>query len=217
MAHVGVGQRYDRRQVSPGADAMRLLLIVSCLCLAACGAEPDTATPAVAAPDSAAAPVANAGRVANPATAAPAASPTPATPGAAASRAMLDGYLDAWNRHDAGDVAGFLADDAVVFDSLLGNLSHGRAEADAKVISMYLRAVPDGRWALRGEPVVSANGFSYEWALTGTNLGDWTSYLRGRGQKIDFKGISIVRIKDGRIAYMANYFDTNALGAQAGW
>ena len=130
---------------------------------------------------------------------------------------MLDSYLDAWNRHDAQAVSGFLAQDAVVFDSLLGNLSHGRAEADRNVISMYLRAVPDGRWALRGEPVVSADGFSYEWALTGTNLGDWTSYLRGRGQKLDFKGISIVRIKDGRISYQANYFDTNALGAQAGW
>ena len=49
------------------------------------------------------------------------------------------------------------------------------------------------------------------------NLGDWASYLHGKGQKIDFKGISIVRVKDGKIVYQANYFDTQALGQQAGW
>ncbi len=91
------------------------------------------------------------------------------------------------------------------------------AEAREKVIGMYLGAMPDGHWALRNEPVVAADGFSYEWALTGVNTGNWSSYLRGSGQKIDFKGISIVRIRDGKIVYQANYFDTHALGQQAGW
>ena len=185
---------------------MRQLAIVfaTCLCLTACGGqEPPAASAAAAAPVAVAAP-------------APIAAAAPATD-SAESRALLEAYLQAWNQHDSAAVAGFLSDDTTVFDALLANAYHGRAEAKQRVVDMYLRAVPDGQWSLRGEPVVSADGFSYEWTLTGTNSGDWTSYLRARGQKIVFKGISIVRLKDGKIAYQANYFDTNALGAQAGW
>jgi steroid delta-isomerase-like uncharacterized protein len=185
---------------------MRQLTIAICLCLAACGGqEPsaaDRASPATVA--------------AAPAPAAVALVPV-ATPDPASSRALLDGYLQAWNQHDGAAVASFLADDVTVFDALLANNFHGRADAKQRVVDMYLRAVPDGQWSLRGEPVVSADGFSYEWSLTGTNMGDWTSYLRARGQKLNFKGITIVRLKGGKIAYQANYFDTNALGAQAGW
>lgn len=184
---------------------MRQLAIAACLCLTACGGqEPPVAATAAPAPV---------------AVAAPAPAPVAAAPAtdSAASRALLDAYLQAWNQHDSAAVAGFLADDGTVFDALLANAYHGRAEAKQRVVEMYLRAVPDGQWSLRGEPVVSAEGFSYEWTLTGTNSGDWTSYLRARGQKINFKGISIVRLKGGKIAYQANYFDTNALGAQAGW
>ena len=192
---------------------MRQLTLISCLCLAAWGGQESSGT-AAPAPEASAVPAA-----AQPAAPAKPAVEEGATPAIAAqgSRAVLNDYLSAWNGHDGNAVAGFFADDAVVFDSLRGNLSNGRSKARAEVIDMYLRAVPDGQWSLRGEPVVSESGFSYEWALKGTNMGDWTSYLRGRGQKIDFKGISIVRLKDGKIVYQANYFDTNALGAQAGW
>lgn len=183
---------------------MRLLMIPLCLSLVACGGNPE--------------PEADAGPVAPPVAAvASVAKPAPVPATAAASRALLDAYLQAWNAHDGDRVASFMADDVLVFDSLLGNLSHGRAEARSNVVGMYLRAVPDGQWTLRGEPILSDTGFSYEWTLTGVNLGNWATYLRGKGQKINFKGITIVRTRDGKIVYQANYFDTNALGTQAGW
>ena len=191
---------------------MRLLLIPLCLSLVACGGNPEPdadASPAAATP---AATVA-VGSTPVAATSVPVATPVTA----AASRALLDAYLQAWNAHDGDKVAAFMADDVVVFDSLLGNLSNGRAEARNNVVDMYLRAVPDGQWALRGEPIVSDGGFSYEWTLTGVNLGNWATYLRGKGQKINFKGITIVRTRGDKIVYQANYFDTNALGTQAGW
>ena len=181
------------------------------LLLGACGGKEPADAPATA--PVAAAPAAAAVTVPSD-PAAPAVSPGP---GVAASRALLDDYLQAWNRGDAAAIAAFLANDAEVFDALLARKYGGRAEAQREVIDMYLRAVPDGQWSLRGEPVVSADGFAYEWTLTGTNSGNWTHYLRGRGQRIDFKGVSVVRLREGRIAYQANYFDTNALGAQAGW
>lgn len=184
---------------------MRLLAIAALLILTGCGG--DTEPVADKAAGQAAATVA--------APAAAVAAPVPAD--AAASRALLGAYLQAWNNHDGDKVASFMADDVLVFDSLLGNLSHGRAEAQANMIGMYLRAVPDGQWELRGEPVLSGSGISYEWTLTGVNLGNWATYLRGKGQKINFKGITIVRLKGGKIVYQANYFDTNALATQAGW
>lgn len=183
---------------------MRLPLLAVCLLLSACGGAPEPAQVAPAATPAATAP--------------PAAVAVIREPGdAAASRALMEAYLQAWNQHDADKASSYLAEDVVMFDALLGKFSNGRGEARDKVIGMYLRAVPDGNWALRNEPVVSPGGFSYEWTLTGVNIGDWASYLRGKGQKIDFKGITIVRIKDGKIVYQANYFDTNALGQQAGW
>lgn len=187
--------------------------VVAALLLAACSKQespaavaPTAASPASPAPTAAAPP------------ATPAPSAKPALPAdAAASRALLDAWLEAMNRHDEAAAAALLADDVQVFDALLANLHRGREDARREVIAMYLRAVPDGQWNLRGEPVVSAEGFSYEWTLTGTNQGNWTNYLRGRGQRIDFKGATFARVRDGRISYQATYFDTNALGAQAGW
>jgi steroid delta-isomerase-like uncharacterized protein len=171
------------------------------------------------APAATAAPVAAA--PAAPVTApAPSVAPAPTTVlvgGVAQSRAVLDAWLEAMNQHDEARAAALLAGDAQVFDALLANVFQGREVARREVIAMYLRAVPDGQWSLRGEPVVSAEGFAYEWVLTGTNQGNWTNYLRGRGQRIDFKGATFVRLREGRIAYQATYFDTNALGAQVGW
>ena len=191
---------------------MRVLLIPICLSLAACGGNPE---PEAEASPGSANPAATVARIAtpDPARATPVAAPATA----AASRALLDAYLQAWNAHDGAKVASYMVEDVVLFDSLLGNLSNGRAEAQSNVVDMYLRAVPDGQWTLRGEPIVSEAGFSYEWTLTGVNLGNWATYLRGKGQKINFKGSTIVRTRDGKIVYQANYFDTNALGTQAGW
>lgn len=197
-----------------GRSSRLLASATACaLLLGACGGgdpvdEPRTAEAAVAAAPA---------TVAVAAPSVPGAPTASAVPGTAAARALLDDYLQAWNGGDAAAIAAFLADDAEVFDALLARKYSGRAEAQREVIDMYLRAVPDGQWSLRGEPVVSADGFAYEWALTGTNSGNWTHYLRGRSQRIDFKGVSVVRLREGRIAYQANYFDTNALGAQAGW
>jgi ketosteroid isomerase-like protein len=192
-------------------------LSVACLLLAACsgGDAPADAAKSDPAPVSAGSP-----DVAS--TAPAAATPAAASAGAAsrdvaASRALLDAWLTAMNQHDEAAAAALLAPDAQVFDPLLAKIYRSRSEAQREVIGMYLRAVPDGQWSLRGEPVVSVDGFSYEWTLAGTNLGNWTNYLRARGQKLDFKGATIVRLRDGKIAYQATYFDTNALGAQAGW
>jgi hypothetical protein len=179
--------------------------------LGACGADDGAETADAAAPVAAAQPAAP------PAAAIAVAPAAPISADARASRAVLDAWLDAMNRHDEQAAAALLGDDAQVFDPLLAKIYHGRAEVQRDVIGMYLRAVPDGQWSLRGEPIVSADGFSYEWALSGSNSGSWTNYLRGRGQKLDFKGATVARLKDGKIAYQATYFDTNALGAQAGW
>ena len=191
---------------------MRLLSLAALLMLTSCGGDAEPA--ADSAPVGAAAPVAT---TAITTASAPVAAAAPIPADAAASRALLNAYLQAWNSHDGDKVASFMAADVIVFDSLLGNLSHGRGEAQSNVVGMYLRAVPDGQWEMRGDPVLSGAGFSYEWTLTGVNLGNWATYLRGKGQKINFKGITIVRLKDGKIAYQANYFDTNALATQAGW
>ena len=183
----------------------------ACLLLSGCGGDESASSQAPNLP---------APTIATPAPAPTAVATAAATPpqgDVAAARATLDAWLAALNRHDADAAAALLAEDAQVFDPLQAKLHHSREQARREVIGMYLRAVPDGQWSLRGEPVVAADGFSYEWTLSGVNSGNWTNYLRGRGQALDFKGATVVRLREGKIAYQATYYDTNALGAQAGW
>ena len=46
-------------------------------------------------------------------------------------RDFFDGYLEAWNAHDAAAVARYMADDAIYEDVALGRVLHGPSEIAA--------------------------------------------------------------------------------------
>ena len=52
--------------------------------------------------------------------------------------------------------------------------------------------------------------------LTGTNTGTLMG-IPAKNQKINLKGMSFVRIKDGKIIYKADYYDAATLNKQLGW
>jgi len=131
-------------------------------------------------------------------------------------RAVLDDYLAAINSHDP-EQAGALLDEKVhYFDAFTGQIQRNRLDAVKKVLDLYQDAVPDGHWEIRSEPAVGSGTIAYEWTFTGTNTGSWGG-IGASGQKIDLKGISFVRIANGKIIYKADYFDTTTLGKQLGW
>jgi len=157
--------------------------------------------------------------VAKPALKPAAAVPVPPPALVAASsgeRAVIDAFIDQINAHDAGEASALLDEHVHYFDAFSGQIQRDRASATKEVISMYMNAVPDGHWEIRSEPAASGGAIAYEWTFTGTNLGSWGG-IGASHQKINLKGVSFVRIANGKIVYKADYFDTATLSKQLGW
>lgn len=155
-------------------------------------------------------------------TIAPASAPAPAavaTPvvatDAPASLGLVNAYLAAWNEHDSRKAGEFLADDVEYFDAAFAGLQKGREATIDNAINVFLRGVPDLQWEIRSDPIVSSEGVAFEWTFTGTNTGTWGG-IPATNQRINLKGISFVRIKNGKIAYQAVFYDSATLNRQLG-
>jgi steroid delta-isomerase-like uncharacterized protein len=172
-----------------------VLAVAICL-LAACGREPAPATPA--------------------ASAVPAVPATPPPPPVPKGADLVERYLLAFNAHDRDAVGATLHHDVLYFDATYGEPQRGRDAAIDNIIGVYLRAMPDLEWELRSEPIAAGDGVAYEWTLTGTNTGTWMG-IPASNQKVNLKGMSFVRTKDGLIVYKADYYDAATLNKQLGW
>ena len=153
---------------------------------------------------------------------APAAAAAP-TPAPAVAAPAVDGaqvardYVAAWNAHDAEKAASYFAEDGVYFDASVGTPQQGRVAARDNVIKVFLGAAPDCVWTMRGEPIATPDGVSFEWTFSGTNTGDWSAETKATGKPFKFDGVSFIRLKDGKIAYQGDYYDAATLNKQMGW
>jgi steroid delta-isomerase-like uncharacterized protein len=183
--------------MTPMSNRLRAPRMASCLLaasLAACGGEPEPAAAPVVAPTPVAAPVAP----------------------AKIAEDLVETHLAAFNAHDRDGAGAPLAREVVYFDATLGDAQRGREAAIDNIIGVYLRAMPDLEWELRSEPIATADGVAYEWTLTGTNTGTWMG-IPATNQRVNIKGMSFVRVKDGEIVYKADYYDAATLNKQLGW
>ena len=143
---------------------------------------------------------------------------TNAPPAAAELRgeqATLEQYLAAWNAHDAQRAAALLTDDSEYFDASFAGRQVGRAAIEEKAINVFLRGLPDLHWEIRSAPIIGKQAIAYEWTLTGTNTATWGG-IPATGQKINLKGVSLVRFRDGRISYQSVVYDSATLNRQLG-
>jgi steroid delta-isomerase-like uncharacterized protein len=133
------------------------------------------------------------------------------------AKAIVDGYMAAWNAHDADKAGEFLAEDAEYYDVTVGSAQKGRAAARDNVIKVFVTAIPDLKWVMTGAPIVSAEGIAFQWQFSGTNSGAWGAETPATGKPVSFEGVSFVRIKDGKIAYQGDYYDALGFNKQLGW
>lgn len=133
------------------------------------------------------------------------------------AKAIVDGYMAAWNAHDADKAASFLAEDAVYFDATVGTPQNGKAAARDNVIKVFINAVPDLSWKMTSEPIVSADGIAFQWQFNGTNSGAWAADTPATDKPLSFEGVSFVRIKNGKIVYQGDYYDALGFNKQLGW
>ncbi|WP_172144447.1 ester cyclase [Pseudomonas tumuqii] len=133
------------------------------------------------------------------------------------AKAIVDGYMAAWNAHDAEQAATFLAEDAVYFDATVGTPQNGKAAARDNVIRVFITAVPDLTWKMTSAPIVGPDGIAFQWTFSGTNSGAWGPDTPATGKPLSFEGVSFIRIKDGKIAYQGDYYDALGFNKQLGW
>ena len=129
---------------------------------------------------------------------------------------MLDGFLDAYNRHDLDAVLAYCTDDVLWEDPTAGSL-HGR-HAVRSALSNVFRAFPDMKFGT--DEVTYFMSFdgtraASSWRLTGTMAGplDPPGYAPTNGP-IDIKGACLYELRDGLISHHTIVFDMIELGRQ---
>jgi steroid delta-isomerase-like uncharacterized protein len=135
---------------------------------------------------------------------------------AAASVAMVDRYIAAWNAHDAAKAASFMTDDVEYYDASTPALQKGRANAQQNVIQAFMTAVPDCGWRRTGAPVVGKEGVAFQWTFSGTNTGPWSDGTKATGKRFSINGLTLIRIREGKIAYEGDYYDAYGFFKQLG-
>ena len=117
----------------------------------------------------------------------------------------MERYLDAWNSHDGGQVAEFMAEGIVYEDLALGVVHEGR---DA--IKGFVAEAGDFSSDYRFEPVSkqqTGNQYAMEWIMAGTNTGE-AGGLPATGKPYRIRGVSIGEVDgQGRIVRNTDYWN----------
>ena len=114
-------------------------------------------------------------------------------------------YLDAWNSHDCGKVAAFMAEDATYEDLALGQIHKGRDDIKAFVeeAEQFSR---DYRFVSVTEQQ-SGDSYAFEWEMAGTNTGE-AGGLPATNKPYRIRGVSIGRLNgDGKIQENRDYWN----------
>jgi steroid delta-isomerase-like uncharacterized protein len=130
--------------------------------------------------------------------------------------ATVQGYMAAWNAHDSAKAAAFFADDVSYFDASVGEAIKGREEAKKGVIDNFLTAVPDAKWTVVGEPLVSGDKVAFEWTFAGTNTGAWGDGTAATGKTFTLTGASMFTVRGGKIVAQSDYYDALGFYKQLG-
>jgi steroid delta-isomerase-like uncharacterized protein len=130
---------------------------------------------------------------------------------------FIDRYNAAWNDHDVEKIVSMHTDDSVFENHVTGDANVGR-EQIARAISGIFAVFPDlafetRRAYIRDDLVVQ------EWTARGTHEGTMTRSgieLPPTGNKVEYKGMDVIPIRDGLVARKDVYSDSVTLLRQLG-
>lgn len=129
---------------------------------------------------------------------------------------VIQKYMAAWNAHNANEAALSFDYDVEYFDASVGQSQYGAVPARDNVIKFFIAAFPDLQWKMEGAPLVTKDAIAFQWIFTGTNTGIPVDCDKPTGKPIAFHGVSLIRIKGGKIAYQGDYYDALTFRNQVG-
>ncbi|GGP27919.1 ester cyclase [Silvimonas amylolytica] len=129
---------------------------------------------------------------------------------------IVHAYMDGWNKHDPNLAAMNLDFDVEYYDATVGESQFGVVPARDNVIKFFIAALPDLKWKMVGDPVVSKDSIAFRWVFTGTNTGIPFEGDKPTGKAIELNGLSLIRVKNGRIVYQGDFYDALTLKKQLG-
>ena len=135
----------------------------------------------------------------------------------AALQEFIDRYNEAWNAHDVEAIVALHTEDSVFENHTTGDVNVGR-EAIGQAIAGIFRVFPDltfdgRRQYIREDLVVQ------EWTARGTHLGKMSRAgldVDPTGKSVEYRGMDVIPIEDGRIARKDVYSDGVTLLRQLG-
>jgi len=118
---------------------------------------------------------------------------------------LIYDYVGAWNRHDAEELAGLYAEDALYEDLRLRVTLNGGGAIRRHLWGVF-GSCADAVLALGAEPLAAGDRAYFEWLMVGN----------GDGQTQEVRGVSVMLVEDGRIVRQTNYSHVPAATGGAG-
>jgi steroid delta-isomerase-like uncharacterized protein len=122
---------------------------------------------------------------------------------------IADGWIAAWNSHDAEKVVAIFTTDVLYEDVTLAAVSHGSAEL-RKFAASAFEAVPDMKFELVNSSAERGHG-SIEWIFSGTDHG-----LYKTGKRFSVRGVSAIDLRGGKISRELDFYNAASVMRQVG-
>lgn len=81
-----------------------------------------------------------------------------------------------------------------------------------------MTVAPDCKWVRDGDAVVSPLGdaVAFQWTYSGTNTGPWPDGTTITGKAFAVKGLTLMRLKDGKIVSQFDSYDGLTINKELG-
>jgi steroid delta-isomerase-like uncharacterized protein len=123
--------------------------------------------------------------------------------------AVAEKWIAAWNSHNPEKMLPAFTDDVFYEDVAFGEVSHGHSEF-RKFAADEFEAVPDLEIKLVRASIHGGHG-TIEWTFSGTDKGIYKT-----GKKFSVRGVSVVDVRDGKIARSLDFYDSGTIMRQVG-
>jgi steroid delta-isomerase-like uncharacterized protein len=131
---------------------------------------------------------------------------------------FIDRYNAAWNAHDVDAIVSMHTEESVFENHVTGDVNVGR-EQIGRAIGDIFAVFPDLSFETRRQ-YIREDLVVQEWTARGTHEGTMTRSgieVPPTGQKVEYKGMDVIPIRDGMVARKDVYSDSVTLLRQLGF